>query len=151
MEIISYYKSDRQEHWLREIGKSDWSAAAFLCELLSKGTFFDTLGESTELLLLNNGDALVSYCTYAERDEIQPTELAPWIGFVYTFPEYRGHRYAGVLFDWIYRLAAEHGVPKIYISTDHIGLYEKYGYEYMTDMKTVWGDISRIYARRVIC
>ncbi len=93
MEIINFFDSDRQNHWLEEIRKSDWGAGAFLHKLISNGTFFDAVGEDSKVLLLIDGDELISFCTYAQKDDIQPTELTPWIGFVYTFPEHRGHRY----------------------------------------------------------
>ncbi len=32
------------------------------------------------MLLLTDGDELVSYCTYAKKDDIQPTDLTPWMG-----------------------------------------------------------------------
>ncbi|MBQ6119879.1 MAG: hypothetical protein IJK98_11650, partial [Clostridia bacterium] len=95
MEGISFFESDRQRHWLDEIQRSDWRAGLFLARLLREGTFFDAVGENSRVLLLTEGDELISYCTYAEKDDIQPTELTPWIGFVYTFPARRGHRYAG--------------------------------------------------------
>ena len=144
LEIISYYESGDREHWRVEIGKCDWRAGAFLHELLTDGRFFDTVGEGSELLLLTDNDRLVSFCTFAERDEID-TDLSPWIGFVYTFPEYRGHRYAGLLFDRIAETARAKNIPAVYVSTDHIGLYEKYGFEYITDMKSIYGDMARVY------
>ncbi|SFC94544.1 GNAT family N-acetyltransferase [Ruminococcus albus] len=149
MEIISFYKNDRQQHWLEEIGKSDWKAGQYLHEILSKGTFYDLTGENSELLLLTDGDHLVSFCTYAERDEVASNEYSPWIGFVYTYPKYRGHRYMGLLFEKIEHLAKEQNIPDIYISTDHIGLYEKYGFEYIKDMETIYGDISRVYLKHI--
>lgn len=149
MKVIDYFKSDRQQHWLEEIKRSDWGAGAFLFELISKGTFFDAVGEESRILLLIEGDALISYCTYAEKDDIQPTELTPWMGFVYTFPEYRGHRYVGMLFEEIERIAKEDGTPEVYISTNHIGLYEKYGCEFKTIMKDMDGNPSRIYVKRI--
>ncbi|MBO7728984.1 MAG: GNAT family N-acetyltransferase [Oscillospiraceae bacterium] len=149
MKVIDYFKSDRQQHWLEEIKRSDWGAGAFLFELISKGTFFDAVGEASRILLLIEGDALISYCTYAEKDDIQPTELTPWMGFVYTFPEYRGHRYVGKLFDEIERIAREEGISEVYISTNHIGLYEKYGCEYKTQMNDIDGTPSRIYVKKI--
>lgn len=149
MQVISYFESKEQKHWLDEIGKSDWSAGRFLHELLSQGTFFDTVGEGSELLLLTDGDNLVSFCTYAVRDEIASTEYSPWIGFVYTFPKYRGHRYVGRLFEVIEPIAKEHDIPDIYLSTDHIGLYEKYGFEYMTQMESIYGGMSRVYVKHI--
>ncbi|MBP5168441.1 MAG: GNAT family N-acetyltransferase [Oscillospiraceae bacterium] len=149
MKVIDYFKSDRQQHWLEEIKRSDWGAGAYLFELISKGTFFDAVGEESRILLLIEGDALISYCTYAEKDDIQPTELTPWMGFVYTFPEHRGHRYIGKLFDEIERIAREEGISEVYISTNHIGLYEKYGCEYKTQMNDIDGTPSRIYVKKI--
>ncbi len=149
MKVIDYFESGRQAHWLAELQKCDWGAGAFLAELLRGGTFFDAVGEGSRVLLLTDGDALVSFCTYAKKDDIQPTELSPWMGFVYTFPAYRGHRYAGLLFREIDRLAKEEGVHAVYISTNHVGLYEKYGCEYLTQMDDMNGEPSRVYVRRV--
>lgn len=36
-----------------------------------------------------------------------------------------------------------------YISTDHIGLYEKYGYEFFTECSTVWGDNTRVLRKKL--
>lgn len=149
MEVISFYESDRQYHWLEEIKRSDWKPGAFLYELLSQETFFDTVGDSSKVLLLIDGDELISYCTYAQKDDIQPTELTPWMGFVYTFPEHRGHRYVGLLFKEIERLAQEEQVSQVYISTNHSGLYEKYGCEFLTEMNDLDGNPSRVYVKKI--
>ena len=149
MKVINYFDSDRQSHWLNEIKKGDWGAAGFLYELLSKGTFHDTVGDTSKVLLLTDGDSLVSFCTYAEKDDIQPTDLTPWMGFVYTFPEYRGHHYVELLMEEIERLARKDGVSEVYISTNHIGLYEKYGCEYKEEMKDMEGELSRVYVKKI--
>ena len=147
--MIDYFESGRREHWLQEIARCDWSAGALLHELISKGTFFDAVGEGSRVLLLTDGDELISFCTYAKKDDIQPTELTPWMGFVYTFPKHRGHRYVGRLFEEVERLAKQEHVAKVYISTDHVGLYEKYGCEYHAQMKDMGGGISRVYVKRI--
>ncbi len=149
MKVISFYESENKEHWLSEIKKSDWNASAFLYKLLKENTFFENVGDNSKVLLLTDGDRLISHCTFAEKDDIQPTELTPWTGFVYTFPEYRGHRYAGLLFAEAERLAKEQGIGSIYLSTTHIGLYEKYGFEYFAEMTDLDGEPSRVYAKRI--
>lgn len=149
MKVISFFESDRQEHWLKEIARSDWGAGAFLHELLSKGSFFEAVGGKSRVLLLTDGDELISFCTYAERDDIQPSELTPWMGFVYTFPAHRGHRYLGLLLEEIEGLAREEHVPAVYISTNHVGLYEKYGCEYFAMMNDMDGQPSKVYVKRI--
>ena len=148
MKIVNYFDSGRREHWLAQIAQSDWSAGPFLCRLLREGTFFEAVGEGSRVLLLTQGDELISYCTFAEKDDIQPTELTPWVGFVYTFPARRGHRYAGLLFAEVERLAREEGFEAVYLSTNHVGLYEKYGFAYLTQMQDLDGKPSRVYVKR---
>ncbi len=147
MKIIEYYNSDNKEHWLSEIKKSEWSAGQFLHKLLKEETFKETVGESSDVLILTKGEELISFCTLAEMDDIQPTDLTPWIGFVYTFPQYRGHRYSGRLLSYAEEKAKEQGAECVHISTNHNGLYEKFGYEFYDVMKDIDGEDSRVYIK----
>ena len=105
MKIIEYFTAENKEHWLNEIQRSDWGAGQFLYQLLRENNLKETVGASALVPMLVDGDELVSFCTFAPLDDIQPTELTPWIGFVYTFPKYRGHRYAGQLLDYAESIA----------------------------------------------
>lgn len=147
MNIIEYFSTDNKEYWLSRIKESDWGAGQFLYELLKKQKLKEYVGENTKVLMLVDGENLISFCTFAEKDDIQPTELTPWIGWVYTFPHYRGHRYVGKLLSYAEALAKTDGINRIYISTDHNGLYEKYGYEFFEMMKDMHGEDSRVYVR----
>ncbi len=149
MNVIHYFESDRRDYWLGEIGKSDWDAGDYLYRLLRDGAFFDLVGEGSKVLLLTDGDALISYCTYAKKDDIPQTDLTPWVGFVYTFPAYRGNRYVGLLFEEADRLARQAHVPELYVSTNHVGLYEKYGCTFKMLARDYEGQWSRIYVRKV--
>lgn len=149
MQVIEYFACERQEYWLSQIQKCDWGAGVFLHELLSENKFKEVVGESSRVLLLTKGEELISFCTYAEKDDIQPTELTPWIGFVYTFPQYRGHRCLGKLFAEIEKLARAEKVREVFISTNHIGLYEKYGCEFYQMMNDIGGEPSRVYKKRI--
>ena len=149
MQVSNYFEIDNKEHWINEIERSDWRAGAFIGRLLRNDEFFDAVGKDSRVLLLTEGDELISYCTFAEKDDIQPTDLTPWVGFVYTFPEHRGHRYAGLLFDEVVRLAKERQITEVYLSTNHIGLYEKYGWEFFDMMDDMDGEPSRVYVKRI--
>ena len=147
MKVICFFESERKAHWLTQIQKSDWGASAFLHKTICENTFFDLMGAHSEVLLLTEGERLISHCTFAERDDIQPTDLTPWVGFVYTFPQYRGNRYAGLLFEEVERLAKAKGIPAVYLSTNHTGLYEKYGFTFLTQMLNMDGEPSRRYKK----
>lgn len=149
MQVIEYFSCDRPEYWLSQIGKSDWKAGKFLHDLLSKKILSDIVGEHPKVLMLTDGDELISFCTYSGKDDIQPTALTPWMGFVYTFPQYRGHRYVGRLFQEIEKIAKAENVHDIFISTNHTGLYEKYGCEFYQMMNDVNDEPSRVYRKHI--
>ena len=151
MQIIDYFSSADKTQWLCEIKKSDWCAGQYLCELLQKGELKKLCGSGAKVLLLTQGDELVSFCTYAEQDEIAEPSLAPWIGFVYTFPAHRGKRLAGKLIERACALAKDKGHEFIYVSTDAAGLYENYGFTFWKNMKNIRGEDCRVYRRNLAC
>ena len=144
MHIINYMESQNKSQLIQKLAACDWSAARFLVELLQKGTFHETLGGWGELYLLMDGDNLVSFITFTGQDAVRDESMTPWIGFVYTVAEYRGHRYAGQLLTHAEAQAANRGFNKIYIATDHVGLYEKYGYSYQENRIDCWGSDQRV-------
>lgn len=149
MDVIEFFSSDNQDHWLGEIRKSDWGAGTYLYELLRDNKLKELCGDATKVLLLTEGDSLVSFCTYAPNDDIPNTPLTPWVGFVYTFPQYRGHRYMGILLDYAAQMAKSEGYDSMYLSTLEIGLYEKYGFSFHQHMTDIHGGDSRVYRRLV--
>ena len=148
MQIVDYCETDRKSHWRERIAGYEWRAAGFLSSLLARGEFHQAVGKGT-VYLLTEGDKLVSFLTLAERDCINAPEYAPWIGFVHTAPEHRGHRYIGKLIDHACAVASEHGTARVYLATDHVGLYEKYGFAYLENRISIYGEDSRIYVREV--
>ena len=147
MKIIEYFTTENKEHWLNEIGKSDWGAGKYLYQLLRDNNLKSLVGETALVPMLVDGDKLIAFCSFAPLDDIQPTDMSPWIGFAYTFPQYRGHHYLGQLLDYAECIAAIMGKDYIYISTGHIGLYEKYGYEFFKMDKDIGGEDSRVYRK----
>ena len=146
MTIIDYFEQpqERQEHWKNEIEKGDWRAAKFLYEQLQNNNVKARYGETTRLFLLTEADELLAFCDLAEHDEIE-TDLTPWIGFVYTFPKHRGSRYSQKLINHALSLAKAEGHKQVYISSNEVGLYEKYGFKPLQRMKDVWGGETQVF------
>lgn len=147
MKIIDYFTATNQSYWQAQIQKSDWSAGQFLCDLLKDNSLKNLVGEKTHLFLLVEGEELISFCTLAEKDDVQPTSLTPWIGFVYTYPEHRGHRCAQKLLAHAESVAKQEGAEGVYISTNHQGLYEKFGYTFFKIATDIGGDSTRVYKK----
>lgn len=151
LQIKDYYQLDSQEqkYWLAKIGESDWRAGKYLFQLLSDNEFKNLCGQKSTVFLLTQNKDLLSFCTFAEHDDIPDTELTPWIGFVFTFPAFRGKRHIGKLMEHICGLAKNQGFNKIYISTDQKGFYENFGFSFLKILKEVNGYDSLVYQKEL--
>ena len=130
---------------LQALHQCDWEAAKFLLRLLEDKTFAETLGGKGRLFFLLDGEAVVSFLTLTAQDCVIAPEMTPWIGFVFTFPEYRGRGNIGILLDHARKCAASDGAPFVFLATNHTDLYEKYGFTCWGNRKDIHGEDSRIY------
>lgn len=151
--VIDYFacNAEKQQKYLERISQSDWDAGTLMTKMLKEGTFFDFTGEGSKFLLLidTKKDLVASYCTYAHKDNIPNTELTPWMGFVYTYPEYRGKHLMWHLMDHVTKLCKKDKYSCFYISTGHEGLYEKYGAVFQEYLTELGGGQCRIYRKDV--
>lgn len=146
MNVINFYESDDQQALIEKIEHGDWRAAKFLAKLLREGTFQQAVGGGTVYLLMD-GENIVSFVTLTRQDCVADDALYPWLGFFYTFPEYRGHRYGGQLLAYAAEEVKKRGCKQVYLATDHVGLYEKYGFNYLENRVDIYGEDSRIYRK----
>ena len=147
MEIFDYF-NNKQRIWIDKIRVCDWSAAKLLADLLDKNTFHTVLGNGN-LFIMADEENIVSFCTLTQRDCIKDDNLFPWIGFVFTSPEYRGKRYSGEVIETACKRALKQGFDKVYLATDHVGFYEKYGFTYLESRMDIYGEESRVYYRKL--
>lgn len=149
MEIFNYFECDKQEKWLSQIEQCDWSAAKFLAQLLKENRFAEVCGEGALLCIMAEGEELAAFASLAPKDCIDDPRLTPWIGFVFTVPQYRGNRLSEKIISHLCAVAKAQGHEKVYICTDHVGLYEKYGFVYIENRIDVWGTDSRMYYKQL--
>ncbi len=81
-----------------------------------------------------------------ENDFHDRTDLAPNVCAVYTEPERRGRGIAGALLKFVCEDMKKRGVDTLYLVTDHVGFYERYGWEFFTMVQGDGEDrLSRLY------
>lgn len=140
MEVIEFQNEEYIKNALKEC---DWGAGKFLYTLIQENKR-DILGWNHIYALVEHQN-VVSFCTLAEQDCIEDKTLVPWIGFVFTMENYRGYRYSKKVIDYALVQAKKLGYKKVYLATDHIGLYEKYGFKYLESRIDIYNEESRIY------
>ena len=84
-----------------------------------------------------------------ENDFHDRKDLSPNVCAVYTDEEYRCKGIAGRLLDMTVNDLREKGITPVYLVTDHVGFYERYGWEFLC---MVQGDgeedLTRMYIHR---
>ena len=98
----------------------------------------------TPFVALANGQ-IVGMATIMKSDYYPLPEVFPWISTLFVSEAFRGNRISGKLIDFANGYAKGIGFDKTYIPTRHIGLYEKYGYQYVKDIINYGGDTDRLY------
>jgi GNAT superfamily N-acetyltransferase len=150
VKVIEYFSNENKEHWKEQIALADWNAAKFLLKLLNDTQKFDELlGRDGKLFLLVDGEMIVSFVTLTHQDCIRDKSMFPWLGFLYTYPDFRGKRYSEYLLKFVEGEAKLGSHSIIYLGTDHVDLYEKYGYTYLETRKDYLNEETRIYYKRL--
>ena len=95
--------------------------------------------------ILMEEDKIIDCAGLITNDFISRMDLYPWVCAIYIEEEYRGNAYGTILMEKAKIDAKAGGFNDLYLCTDHIGYYEKYGFEYIGTGYHPWGDRSRIY------
>ena len=84
-----------------------------------------------------------------ENDFHPRKDLAPNICAVFVEPEYRGRGIAGELLNFACRDMKDRSIGTLYLVTDHVGFYERYGWQFLCMVRGDGEDRdSRIYLHR---
>ena len=92
---------------------------------------------------------IVGMASLLKTDYYPLPEICPWVSSLFVTEEYRGLRISQMLIDYANGYARELGFDKTYIPSEHIGLYEKYGYRYLKDIVNYGGDTDRLYVKEL--
>lgn len=96
------------------------------------------------------GNCIVGMVTVMKTDYYPLPEIYPWVSTLFVTEEYRGRRISERLIAFANSYAKDLGFEKTYIPSEHIGLYEKYGYRYIKDIVNYGGGTDRLYAKDLI-
>jgi N-acetylglutamate synthase-like GNAT family acetyltransferase len=75
-----------------------------------------------------DGSRMAGFCTLSETDCLPDVEYTPCISYVFVGEPYRGNRLSQRLISSALDYAGELGFQEVYLISDHVGLYEKYGF-----------------------
>lgn len=93
-----------------------------------------------KLILLDN-DNLVGFISIFPQDGEEELNLSPWYATMYVKEEYRGRGLSKILNDAILKEAKKRGYNRIYLKTELVNYYEKFGATYLKNIS----DNEKVY------
>lgn len=112
-----------------------WRAGGLLAQQMRSNAF--QAWERVFVAFAEDG-GIAGYCTLAERDCLPDVPYSPYIGMVFVGEAYRGHRLSERLLRAAGDYAASLGYPRVFLVSDHEGLYEKYGFTPVDSRPAPW-------------
>jgi N-acetylglutamate synthase-like GNAT family acetyltransferase len=100
-------------------------------------------------LLLKN-DRVIGFYQLVEQELLVRKDLSPWIAPLFIDKSERGQALGAILLEHGRKMAGQLGYAKVYLTTDHIQYYEKYGFREIGLSNFEWGRPSKIYEHDVL-
>ena len=91
------------------------------------------------------GNSVAGFCALTKASSLQNVSYSPYIGFVFVGESFRGNRISEKLCLFAVRYAKEIGFEKVYLYSDLLNFYEKYGFVKIDEKEAPWGAMMSIY------
>ncbi len=95
-------------------------------------------------VMLLEGEIIGSY-GLIENDFMVRKDMKPWLCAVHIDEAQRGHAYGGKLLAHGRDEARKLGFDTVYLCTDHVGYYEKYGWQFFGMEESEFDGPTRVY------
>lgn len=92
---------------------------------------------------------IVGMASILKTDYYPLPEIFPWISCAFVSEQMRGNRISGHLINCANEYARANGFTKTYIPSEYLGLYEKYGYEYVKDIVNYGNGTDHLFAKNI--
>lgn len=146
MEVNRIEYNDLKWNELIEYAENcSWIAGKHLASMMRNNTF---AGWESVFAAITE-DEIIGFCTFLKTDYYPENRYSPWISTIFVDEKYRGKRISERMINKVIEYAKEQNFSKVYIPSDMIGMYEKYGFQKIDELQNYDGDIDNIFAKEI--
>jgi chloramphenicol 3-O-phosphotransferase/N-acetylglutamate synthase-like GNAT family acetyltransferase len=102
-------------------------------------------GSLPKCFILLRNEQIIGFYSLLEQDFVERKDLSPWIATIFVDEKERGQRLCKEMLLHGRAIAGDLGFDKVYLSSNHIQFYEKYGFKEIGLDMFVWGRPTKIY------
>ena len=120
-----------------------WPPGRRLAERMTAGDY----KEWEQVFAAVRGGKVIGFCVFEENGTVPPdlAVLHPFINQVFVDETFRGQRVSQALVNAAIGRAKELGFERVYLKSEHRGLYEKYGFRKIADFVPVTGRADQLF------
>ena len=86
------------------------------------------------ILGLTKDSDLIGFISLFEYEDEETPDVTPWYATMYVKKEFRGNGYSKILNEEVLKEAKKLGYDKVYLKSELVNYYEKFGAKYMCDL-----------------
>ena len=118
-----------------------WRAGKALAQRMDSSAF----SSWERVVVALQSEKICGFCTVVKEDCIPGVPYSPYIRCVFVGEPYRGRRLSQKMIGFSIDYLKSIGFHKVYLVSDHDGLYEKYGFQVVDRQPAPWGSLEKIY------
>lgn len=139
MDIINIMNNDKFLDEYIELCSLEWASLKTKEQMLQyinvKKRKIRTGDKVISILGLIESNIMIGFISLFKYDGEERNDLTPWYATMYVKKEYRNKGYSKILNDAILKEAFRLGYGQVYLKTNLINYYEKFGAKYMEKLK----------------
>ena len=132
-ELINYSKNCNREAW------------PILAQEMEENKFLDW----EKIFVAVDNSKIIWFCTFTKEDWIPNCDYYPFVWFIFIDENYRWKRVSEKMINAVEEYAKTLNFEKLYIVSDHKGLYEKYWFKKCDEKADEIGRIETIFYRDI--
>ncbi len=145
MNIISVREQPQYAERIIAYLQKNWSEVSPIIYSDCVSHCIDAAPPLPQWYVLEKEEEFIGCAGLITNDFISRMDLYPWLCALFIEESQRGNGYGPMLIERAKEDAKKFGFENLYLCTDHIGYYEKYGFQYIGDGYHPWEEQSRIY------
>ena len=142
-EIIT--KNSKLTGELLEILQKEWSEAyGWLTDVIDDWSISDF----PQIVVATEKEEIIGYYSLVAKELVKDNHgYTPWLGTLFVREKYRGKHFSPVLINNACQHVKNMGYNNLYLATEHIGLYEKFGFEEIGLGMYLWNAPTKFYKK----
>ncbi len=143
-EIVQLERSQKLSEDLINYVEAKWPEVVNVVVPVIKESQRVTSGLPFVFVLLKN-KKIIGFYQIIKQEIVLRKDISPWISPIFVDEQERGNSYGKLMLNHARKVIGDLGYQTVYLATDHIGYYEKYGFREIGLSNFEWGRPTKIY------